>query len=117
MVRVGSPEAGETPCHPIPAKTENVANPFRCTACGGENVCGFLKQSPPPPPLVRRLVELAFPSHSDGPTPTNRASARDANAHIGVIEMAVRRGGVRLRSRYKILGRGRNCELRISERL
>ena len=56
-------------------------------------------------PLVRRLVEQAFPSHSDEPTPTNRASARGADARIGVIEFA---GGVLFHPLYKILGRAQN---------
>jgi len=86
MVRVGSPEAGEAPCHLIPTKIGHVADPFRCMVCGGENVRGSAKQSLPLSPLVRRFFELAFPSHSDGPIHPNRASARDADAHIGVIE-------------------------------
>ena len=61
---------------------------------------------PPLSPLVHRLFEQAFPPHSDGPTPTNRASARGADAHIGVIEFGDPQGWCATPPPVQNVGRG-----------
>ena len=87
MARVGSPEVGEAPCHPIRIKIGIVANSPRCTVCKGERRPRVSVAAPSPFPLVRRLFELALSLHNHGPIPTNYASVRGADVRIGVTEL------------------------------